>query len=502
MSALSLNWRHCWPHAEPVETHISLVLLDGNFAWKIKKPVKLPFLDFSTLALRRHYCEEELRINRRSAPDVYLDVLPLTGSAQEPVLGGAGEPIEWVLRMRRFPPHSLFSDLVAEGRLQAWHIDALAEQLALLHLGQPPLAAAPAKDVTAWTQESLDEIAALWPDATSPARLAASLAAMRAAVHSLIGGQRDWRARRLAAGWVREGHGDLHLGNLVVWHDRVLAFDAIEFDPALRCIDVISDAAFAYMDLVAVGLPAYAARFINTYVERSGDYAGLAGLRAFSLYRALVRAKVALLCGDVGRFARYWSVAESFTAAPAPRLFLTMGLSGSGKSMAAQMLVEALAEAGFMAVRLRSDVERKRLLGLPPTARPDPARAYSAEATRRTYGRLAGLAAALLGDGLSVVVDAAFLRQGEREAFRRVAEDRSVPFRLLEFVAGLPLMEERLVARKLAADDASDADVEVLHRQFAEPVPRAWASVHRVIDNEGSPAELSARLRALLREPV
>ncbi|MBK5914910.1 AAA family ATPase [Rhodocyclus purpureus] len=499
MSAPSLNWRHCWPHAVPIETHISLVLLDGDFAWKIKKPVQLPFLDFSTLALRRHYCEEELRINRRSAPDVYLDVLPLTGSAQAPVLAGSGEPIEWVLRMRCFPPHSLFSDLAAEGRLQAWHIDALAEQIALLHLGQAPLAVAPAKDVTAWTLESVDEIAALHPDATSPARLAA----MRSAVQRLIGGQGDWRARRLAGGWLREGHGDLHLGNLVVWHQRVLAFDAIEFDPALRCIDVISDAAFAYMDLLAVGLPAFALRFINAYVERSGDYAGLAGLRAFSLYRALVRAKVALLCGDVGRFARYWSVAESFAAAPPPpRLFLTMGLSGSGKSMAAQMLVEALAEAGIMAVRLRSDVERKRLLGLPPTARPDPALAYSAEATRRTYRRLAGLADALLGDGFSVVVDAAFLRQGERESFRRIAENRRVPFRLLEVVAGMPLMEERLVARNLAADDASDADVEVLHRQSAEPVPRAWAAVHRVIDNEGSRAELSDRLESLLREPV
>ncbi|MEY5099324.1 MAG: hypothetical protein RJA36_2043 [Pseudomonadota bacterium] len=487
----------CLPGAERVETHISVVWLAGDYAYKVKKAVRLPFLDFSTLELRRRFLAEELRLNRRTAPDLYLDLLPVTGSAAVPVLGGSGEAIEWVLRMRRFPAGALLSELAQQGLLQPGHIDALADHVAAFHLALPPLPAAPAKDVVAWTIESLDEAALnpLRPAAVGTQRVRA----LRERLLGLLGQQSGWRARRIEQGWLRECHGDLHLGNLVLWQGRVVAFDAIEFDPALRCIDLANDIAFTFMDLLARGWPALAWRFVNGYVERSGDFDGLAGLRAYAAYRALVRAKVALLSQQPGLFERYWDCAEALAAPPpAPRLVLTMGLSGAGKSTLATCVAETLG-----ALRLRSDVERKRLYGLAPTERPgSELDLYGPDATRRTYARLSELAGQLLAAGHSVVVDAALLRQGERTALRELAQRLGAPFLLLECVADPALMERRLLARAAAADDASDAGVEVMRRQreLAEPVPPDWAAEHRVLVNESSLEQLQASAVALLAD--
>jgi predicted kinase len=287
------------------------------------------------------------------------------------------------------------------------------------------------------------------------------------------------------------------LGNLVLWRDGVVAFDAIEFEPALRCIDLMNDVAFAFMDLLACGQPELAWRFVNGYVERSGDFDGLVGLRAFAAYRALVRAKVALLSGQPQGFLRYWPLAEVLAEQPRPpRLLLVMGLSGAGKSTLAAIAAELLG-----AIRLRSDVERKRLHGLAPTDRSGPAQAlYSAEATRRTYERLGELAQGLLAAGHSVVVDAALLRQGERAALRELAQRLGAPFLLLECVAAPERMEQRLQERAAAGTDASDADVEVMLRQreSAEPVPQAWAAEHRVLVNDASLQDLRAAAGSLL----
>jgi uncharacterized protein len=487
----------CLPGAVRIDTHISTVWLAGDFAYKIKKPVRLPFLDFSTLERRRFFLAEELRLNQRTAPDLYLDLLPVTGSAATPVLGGAGEPIEWVLRMRRFPDGALLSELAARGVLLPRHVDALAAHVADFHQSLPalPAEAAPAKDVVEWTRESLDEAA------TSPLRPvevdAVRVRALRERLLALLDAQAGWRARRLQGGFLRECHGDLHLGNLVLWQGGVVAFDAIEFEPALRCIDLINDVAFAFMDLLACGQPELAWRFVNGYVERSGDFDGLLGLRAFAAYRALVRAKVALLSGQPQGFLRYWPLAEALAAPPPrPALLLVMGLSGAGKSTLAAIAAEQLG-----AIRLRSDVERKRLHGLAPTDRSGPAQAlYSAEATRRTYERLGELAENLLTAGHSVVVDAALLRQGERAALRDLARRLGAPFLLLECVAAPDRMEQRLQQRAAAGTDASDAGVEVLRRQreLAEPVPADWAAEHRLLVNDGSLEALRTAAAALL----
>ena len=236
----------CLPGAVRIDTHISTVWLAGDYAYKLKKPVKLPFLDFSTLTLRRHWLAEELRLNRRTAPDLYLDLLPVTGSASAPRLDGAGEPIEWVLRMRRFPAGALLSEFAAAGRLQSRHIDALATHVADFHRRLPALAPAeaPAKDVVTWTCESLDE-AEFNPGRPSTVDRG-RVQTLRERLLALLEAQAGWRARRLQGGFLRECHGDLHLGNLVLWRGAVLAFDAIEFEPALRCIDLINDVAFAF----------------------------------------------------------------------------------------------------------------------------------------------------------------------------------------------------------------------------------------------------------------
>ncbi len=484
-----------------LHTHISTLLLVGAHAYKLKRPVRLPFLDFSTLARRRHFCEEELRINRRTAPDLYLEVLPVTGPLNAPQMGGGGPVRDWALHMRRFPADALLQTLAGAGRLTPGHIDALAAHVAAFHLAQPPCPPdeAPAKTPWDWAADSLDEVAAHSScppevDAGRQAALRQALAA-RAVLHA------PWQAQRRQAGWVRDVHGDLHLGNLVAWEGRVLAFDAIEFDPALRRIDVVHDVAFTFMDLHAAGLPALAWRFINAYVEATGDHTGLAGLHAYAACRALVRAKVALLaCQPEPTFLRYWTLAERLAGAttgpgapapapaPAPRLVLTMGLSGSGKSTVAQRVLERLG-----AVRLRSDVERKRLHGLAPTERPaDPASLYGAEATARTYARLQALAGELLAAGLNVVVDAALLRQAEREALRDLAGRAVADFLLLECTAPLAQMRERIARRGREGADPSDATLAVLDRQraWAEPVPASWHPCHRVVRNDGCLAQL------------
>ena len=495
-----------------VQTHISTVILAGESAYKLKKPVRLPFLDFSTLAQRRFFCEEELRINRRTAPQLYLDVLPVTGTVEAPVIGGPGAPLEWMLRMRRFDAAGEFGALARAGRLQATQVDALAAHLAAFHLGLPPVdkvqapdatpaaerpevRQAPRKEAWYWAAASLDEIAA------DPLRPATCTQEAVAAVRTALGGQfarlAPLMAQRRAAGFVRECHGDLHLGNLVDWHGQVLAFDAIEFDATLRHIDIVNDVAFTFMDLRAAGLPALAWRCINAWAEHTGDYEGLALLRTFAAGRALVRAKVALLSGgDVAGFARYWTLAERLVLPPpVPRLVLTMGLSGAGKSTVAQGLAEALG-----AVRVRSDVERKRLHGLAPTARPGPgADLYGHAASVRTYARLGALAEALLAAGLPVIVDAAFLRQDERAALRQLALHLGVPFALVRCVASDAVMQARILARARTGTDPSDAtpDVLALQQRVQQALPQDWSPWTHEVVNDGTLEALGQQVRAL-----
>lgn len=448
-----------------VETHVSWVLLDGEQAWKIKKPLRLGFLDFSSTEARRGACHEELRLNRRLAPRLYLDVVPVRGSPARPRLGGAGPVIDHALRMRQFPDDALLGRRLSEGRLDAATVDGLAATLGDFHLRAPRAQpgssyGAPAAVVAATAQV----LAALARQGTD-ARLA-PLAAWCATEGRRL--RRRFEARR-RDGWVREGHGDLHLDNLIVLDGRATAFDCLEFDPALRWIDVQADIAFACMDLHAHGRADLAWRLLDGWLQATGDHAGMAVHRYYLVYRALVRALVLAIRRSQGVAAAgpdYLAVASRLALRGPPRLLITRGVSGSGKSHLALALVEA---AG--AVRLRSDVERKRLFGLGALQPSDAARAYSAQATRRTYAQLRGAARAVLAAGYPVIVDAAFLQASQRDAFRALARSMGVPFTLLDCYADPAVLRQRVRARLARGDDASEADLRVLEAQLARGEP-------------------------------
>jgi aminoglycoside phosphotransferase family enzyme/predicted kinase len=459
-------------------THISSLLFAGDQVFKFKRPVKLPFADFSTRALRERFCAEELRLNRRTAPALYRGVVSI-----------GGEPAVW---MRRFDDTQLFDALARDGRLDAAHVDALAATLAAFQAGLPPCTTGfdAAAVAARWSAANLREIQVL-PGLDLPAGRVTDLVAWdaaQAATHAPL-----MRARQ-AAGRVVEGHGDLHLAN-IVWHDGApLLFDALEFEPELRWGDRIADPAFTFMDLLDHGLPGLAWRFISAWCEAGGDHDALPLLRWQAAYRAAVRAKVAALQGQPEAAARRMALARRLAAAPPPTLWITSGLSGSGKSSAALQLVE---RAG--AVRVRSDVERKRLHGLAPTARPaDPAQIYGADSTARTYSRLGALAAAGLAGGVSMVVDAACLRRIERDALRRVAGQAGAACRLLVIDAPNATLRERIGCRLRDGADPSDADTAVLELQLRMQQPVADDEAAVRIDASGTPASVAAQLQALV----
>lgn len=440
-----------------IETHISWVLLAGDHAYKLKKPVNLGFIDFSPLATRHQACEDELRLNRRLAPELYLAVLPLYGPIDAPTLGGSGEPIDWVVQMRRFAAGALWSERLAAGRLLPQHIDRFAQRLVAFHADAPRAEPGSpwggAEQVAGPALRALAEIERLAPAAVEPG-LARWLHHQAATLPPI------WADRR-AQGCVRECHGDLHLANVVMLGDEPTAFDCLEFDPALRWIDVLNDTAFLVMDLWAHGRRDLAFRLLNAYLEHSGDYAGLPVLRFYLVYRAIVRALVGRLQGAASATPDYLALAQALAQASDTRLLATCGLPGSGKSHVTQQLLEV---AG--AIRIRSDVERKRLHGLPPLADSHASGIdiYTAQANEATFAHLRALAGLSLLAGWPTIVDAASLRRAERERFQGVAIAAGAPFTLLVCDAPPEVLRERVRLREARRDDASEAGVAVLER--------------------------------------
>lgn len=498
----------CYPHpvvrVEVIETHASWVLLTGEHAYKIKKPVNLGFLDYSTLARRRAACEEELRLSRALAPELYLDVAPITGSLQAPIMNGAGTPIEYALHMREFDRSQQLDELLAAGRLSERDMDGVADYVAAFHRGAPRAAAQGPYGVPAELQAAAqDNFATLAPLLTG--HYAADLTQVQAWSAAEYPRCRGLMESRRAQGWIRECHGDLHLANLARYGGRLLAFDRIEFDPALRWLDVLNDAAFLMMDLLARGRGDLAWRFLNGYLQHTGDYRGLPLLRYYLVYRALVRAKVTLLKAREAGVAfglvpagaeRYLELARVLTVPTHPRLILMHGLSGSGKTWLSERLMTLLP-----AVRLRSDIERKRLHGLEPLARSGSAPGadlYDADTTAETYGELLVLAELALAAGYHVIVDAVFLLRGQRRLFRELAERHGWPWLIVECRAPESVLRTRLEARSAAANDASEAGLAVLDYQLRsrETLDRREREHAAVVDNRTSPdpGVISARI--------
>jgi hypothetical protein len=487
---------------EIVETHISWVLLAGDYAYKIKKAVNLGFLDFSTLEKRRFYCMEELRLNRRLTPDLYLEVVPVAGSADHPALNGPGPAIEYAVKMRRFPQSCLLDQVLLRGELTPATVDAIARRIADFHghtaiagnespFGTPERAHLPVAENFAQIRPRLrdkedlirlDELER-WSEREYLDRF-------------------DVLAARKARGWVRECHGDLHLGNMALLDGKPVPFDCIEFSDNLRWIDVISEAAFLSMDLQDRGRPDMARRFLNAYLEQTGDYDGLEVLRYYLVYRAMVRAKVACIragqaeqpAGHWARYRNHIELAAGFTRPCQPFLAITHGLSGSGKTTVTQSLLE---EASLF--RVRSDVERKRLYGLKPEARSGAGTGggiYSAEANERTYRRLAEVARGIIQSGFSTIVDAAFLKRRERVAFHELAQELNVPFVILDITAPENLLRERVKQRMQHRRDASEADITVLENQLRNSEPLGVSELAVAI---GVGTERTVNAQALVR---
>lgn len=482
-----------------VETHVSWVFLTGRHAYKVKKPVKLPFVDFSTLALRKRFCEEELRVNRRLAPELYLGVVPIGGTPSAPRVGRK-PAFEYAVKMVEFPSSARLDRRLADNRVPRAAVAEFGARLAQFHRGLPPLRGIEPKETAAAALRNVEELAAL----TKPDH--------KADVEAL----RDWTKRRAsslagifalraAGGAYRECHGDLHLQNLLWRRGKIMAFDALEFDKTLRDIDVVSETAFLAMDLRAHGRTDLAYEFLNRYFETGGDYAGVDVLPFYLVYRALVRAKVAAIkraqAGgeEEPEYDRYLATALELIAPRKPLLVIAHGFSGSGKSYVGAELVGRLP-----AIRVRSDVERKRLYGIDPLGRTGSAVGqgiYTAEATRRTYTALAGIADALLRNGENVLVDAAFLSRRERLDFKQVAAANAARFAILSCTASQAELERRIRARARGGRDASEADLAVLAHQLrtADPLSPAERRQTITVDTERDVRyeALAARLRGV-----
>jgi aminoglycoside phosphotransferase family enzyme/predicted kinase len=471
-----------------IETHISWVFLAGEFAYKIKKPVNFGFLDFSTLERRRMYCAEEVRLNRRLAPDIYLQVVGITGSPDAACIDGAGPILEYAVKMRAFPADAT---LGREARITPEQIDAIAARVAGFHrttqIAAPTSEYGNLEHVMRPVRENFRQMRTM----TLPKPAAKRLETLERWSEAEGARLSAHFQSRKSAGFIRDGHGDLHLGNIAWVDGEPLIFDCIEFDAGLRHIDVISETAFMVMDLLERQRPRLAWRYLNQYLMWTGDYAGLTAWRFYLTYRALVRAKVDLLRAVQNDPAardeawRYVDLAERLSAKGIARLFLMHGVSGSGKSHLAGELSERLG-----AVWIRSDIERKRLFGLGPFDASDsvPGGIYTPEAGRRTYEHIAALARGLLAAGHSVIVDATFLHQAHRAPFIRLAEDLHCPWRILSLHADADTLRQRVAARHARKDDASEADVAVLERQLADLAPLSAAEQARtlVFDAEAS----------------
>lgn len=477
-----------------IETHISWVILAGDYAYKIKKPVNLGFLDFSSLEKRCHFCREEIRLNRRLAPTLYLGLVHIAGEPAHPRLEENGDGmLECAIKLKRFQDSALGSELARHGKLNAALIDDLATTLASFHERVPraPIDGALGSPDTihgaALTNfDRLREFIKQPEDLLLIDELRNWTQMEFRRIHTLL-------QQRKHQGHIRECHGDLHLGNLVLLDGRLTPFDCIEFSEDLRWIDTLSELAFIVMDLEVHGYSELAWRLLNRYLSLTGDYGGMVVFDYYRVYRAMVRAKIAALTlsqhADPAAIEGYLQLCRAYlhyaartTHRKAPITLITHGFSGSGKSQLAQQLAERLP-----AIRISSDIERKRLAGLDALAKTNAETGrglYSPDMTHKTYNRLLDLGKAVLQAGYSAIIDASFLKAPLRDRFQALAEHMGVAFAILALNAPLAILRERINARLAEGADPSEANLEVLDYQLrsAEPLSDAERSKSIPVD--------------------
>jgi uncharacterized protein len=466
-----------------LQTHMSWILLTERHAYKIKKPVDLGFADFTSLEKRRYFCNEEVRVNRRLAPHLYLGVLPITGTCQSPVVGGEGEPVEYAVCMKQFPQRELLPHVLERGELGPHHVESLARDIAGFHrvvevdrehgrFGEPESVWRPMQANLEHLEQSLDG--------------SASHSVVRQvkqwSENEFAGKQGDFAARK-RDGFIRECHGDMHLGNMFREGNSITLFDGIEFNETFRWVDVLNEVAFLVMDLKYRGRADLAHRFLNAYLEQTGDYRGLVVFPFYQVYRAMVRAKVKDIRSRQPQLAPqarnalrdqvrdYLDLARQCTRATHPRLLITHGVAGTGKTKGTDPLVDQ-----WGGVRIRSDIERKRQFGYQHVERtnsPIGQGIYSSEVTEQTYQRLADLVSMVIQAGFSAIADGTFLQRSHRDLLRRTARKLGAPFRILDFHARPETIRQRVVERERRNADASEADLKVLARQWQTQQPLA-----------------------------
>lgn len=476
-----------------IDTHAALVFLAGDRVLKIKRAVRFPFLDFSTLGKRRAACEAEIKVNRAFAPAIYRGVVPITcDPAGRLAIGGKGEPVEWAVEMRRFDESQTLDRLAESRRIDEGIADRLGRTVAAAHRVAPTVTNAHFTETLANIIAQNETELAAEPDLFSLEDLRALAAATRDAFDRV----KPLLQARERAGLVRRCHGDLHLGNVVLIEDKPVLFDAIEFDDRIATGDVLYDLAFLLMDLIERGLRPAANIVFNRYLietQRVHDLDALAALPLFMSVRAAIRAKVTAARRKhsdarekLSRDARsYADLARELLQAVKPKLVAIGGLSGTGKSLLARTLAsEIIPMPG--AVVLRSDIERKTMFGVAETETL-PKSAYTAEATAKVYATLAAKTRRVVTAGHSAIVDAVFAQPGERADIAKAAD--SADFAGLFLTADLQSRLERVGAR---TGDASDANAAFVQDQEKFELGRVnWARV----DASGSPEETSIRAK-------
>ncbi len=484
---------------EVIETHISWVILTGSYVYKIKKPLKLGFLDFSTLPLRKKYCEIELRLNRRLAPDYYLSVIPITGSENNPSFSGKSDAIEYALKMAQFPQENELDRELDSGNLNQHSMHLIAEKIADFHnkigianntqrFGEPD----------SIYQSVLNCYTEIFKHITKKTDIQ-RVEKLREWSSSTFTSLKDTFITRKKNGFIRECHGDLHLRNIAIVNDEVIAFDCIEFNEDLRWNDLMSEIAFLVMDLDDHQRPDLASAFLNRYLELTGDYGGLKALHYYLIYRAIVRAMVCcirLSQDDIStdekekeykEFLRYIALSETYTQNQKPILYITHGLSGSGKTTASQKLLLA-----HSVIRVRSDIERKRMNDINEKQRKREGVGqgiYSPSASNETYEKLHQLATKIIDAGFTVIVDATFLKIKQRGKFQQLAEIKNIPYRILNCAASPATMKERIINREKLNTDASDANIAVLESQMTQDEKFTAGEIECIIsvNTEGKP---------------
>ncbi len=473
------------------ETHISWLVLAGDFVYKIKKPIVLDFLDFGDLEKRRFFCNEEIRLNQPWAPEVYLDVVPVTLDGEQPRFGGSGAPIEYAVRMRRFDEDMQLDRQLEQDKLTVADMRELANMIARRHRAAPRVDDTQRGRVMRLTTEFMqDNFKALDDNIES-----ATLAPLKRWTDDELRQVGPLLQKRFDTGFVRDCHGDLHLGNLVRLPNGITTFDCIEFSTDLRHIDVMCDLAFLIMDLFERGRRDLAAQLLNRYLEVSGDYGGVAVLNLFVVYRCLVRAKVAVIMSreregaaardkDIAEAYAYCEMASRQAASRVPLVMLMHGLSGSGKTWVSGKLMAAMP-----AIRLRSDIERKRMVALGESASSasEPGEGiYTESLNRDVYARLLSLAQLVLESGHNVILDATYLRESDRAAALALAERGGCPFLIIDVTAEPEVMRKRIGRRQALSADASEASLDVLNRQFETAEPLSVAEHKKTISCDNS----------------